>query len=250
MSVDGPASGRTRGLEPVVRHGLGAPTAPFPAAGKPDRIPMETLRRLHRATFEDRARILALLERVRRDGRTLQGGINRRSAPQTARIETIVAERSRLRTQHFEPRVGAQLLLNFEVGGARYFFSATTLAVEEDGWLRQLLVLGKRASEKEKIEHLLLLALNDIAATLAAVGRSLLGRTAEASPQQIDRDSQFVSGLSSIAVAKYAVRDRFEQRGDLLRSLRLLAWFAGDIRWGQSAELEDDGIGGVLDRLA
>ena len=86
-----------------------------------DRVTPESLRRLHRESVAGRAAVRRLLERLRQAGTPLGSGINRRNDPRTATVERLEPDRVRLRIRDFDHAAGAQLFLNFELDGTRYF---------------------------------------------------------------------------------------------------------------------------------
>ena len=100
-----------------------------------DRVTPESLRLLHRESIAGRAAVRRLLERLRREATPLASGINRRNDPRTATVERVEAERARLAIRDFDHASGAQLFLNFELDGTRYFFAASPLASPEPGRL-------------------------------------------------------------------------------------------------------------------
>ncbi len=100
-----------------------------------DRVTPESLRRLHRETVAGPAAVRQLLERLRRAGTSLASGINRRNDPRTATVERVESDRARLAIRDFDHAAGAQLFLNFELDGTRYFFAASPLASPEPGRL-------------------------------------------------------------------------------------------------------------------
>jgi SAM-dependent methyltransferase len=93
-----------------------------------DRVTPESLRRLHRESVAGRPAVRGLLERLRQAGTPLGSGINRRNDPRTATVEQVEPDRVRLRIRDFDHAAGAQVFLNFELDGTRYFFAASPLA--------------------------------------------------------------------------------------------------------------------------
>ncbi len=100
------------------------------AAGgpRPDPIPPETLRRLHRDVISG-PEVLRILRRLQESGQRLAGGIDHRSSQARARIVGLEGASMQLVLEGLETSPGAQLPVNFTLDATRYFMVARVLRV-------------------------------------------------------------------------------------------------------------------------
>jgi ubiquinone/menaquinone biosynthesis C-methylase UbiE/pimeloyl-ACP methyl ester carboxylesterase len=101
-----------------------------------DQVSAHDLDRLNRKTITDSFEIRRLLERLHDRKVVLKNGINRKNDPRTARIEMISDDQILLATENLDQRRAAQLFLNFEFEGSRFFFAATPADEKVDSRLR------------------------------------------------------------------------------------------------------------------
>jgi ubiquinone/menaquinone biosynthesis C-methylase UbiE len=98
-----------------------------------DQVTPDGLDRLNRKTITQSSEIRRLLTRLQERRVVLQNGINRKNDPRTARIEAISQDQILLATANLDQKKGnAQLFLNFEFEGNRFFFAARPIGEISD----------------------------------------------------------------------------------------------------------------------
>jgi hypothetical protein len=98
-----------------------------------DQVTADGLDRLNRKTITQPLEIRRLLTCLQERGVVLQNGINRRNDRRTARIEAISQDQIQLATENLDQQKGnAQLFLNFEFDGDRFFFAARPIGQLSD----------------------------------------------------------------------------------------------------------------------
>lgn len=90
----------------------------------PTPIAAQSLRRLHPRSLSDPEAIRLLMQRVLRERIGLFRATDRFSRREAARLVRLDERALHLETEHFEPRRGAQVFLNFALEGRPYFFAA------------------------------------------------------------------------------------------------------------------------------
>lgn len=217
------------------------------AGGEP--IPDGDFRRLHPATIELRAEIRELLERAREEQVEFRRGLNRRIAPEIAKIESLGPDDLVLQTRDFDPKGATdQIFLNFSLDGEPYFFAAKATASMKGGRLRVRVPTQIHRSERR--DHTRVLYPDPSAGDVQisrADGLTLGGRIEDISPGGLGVAIRDPDSLSPGTKVLLRLPEPMERTGPLfgeVRNRRLLTDRAGWTRIGidVSAYRPDSGL--------